>query len=189
MELKFVNNSYFKQLFQNLRPNLQYSKNRIFVTSHFGTLLGRSVTWQNQPKWYTNHSVTKNALGSKFCRNCLLSKNAFLLINKLSIFLSSYLWTLVREASCWGIFELVMKYWEIERAAINLTILRWDLVHFHFIFHVFRKNSKELYDYLDSLCPKLSVFHSYDFTEGVDWVVFTQSENWKWNILHIAYFT
>ena len=39
MELKFVNNSYFKQLFQNLRSKLQYSKNRIFVTSHFGTLL------------------------------------------------------------------------------------------------------------------------------------------------------
>ena len=38
MELKFVNFSYFKQLFQNLRPKLQYSKNRIFVTSHFGTL-------------------------------------------------------------------------------------------------------------------------------------------------------
>ena len=38
MELKFVNTSYFKQLFQNLRPKLQYSKNRIFVTSHFGTL-------------------------------------------------------------------------------------------------------------------------------------------------------
>ena len=39
MELKFVNSSYFKQLFQNLRPKLQYSKIRIFVTSHFGTLL------------------------------------------------------------------------------------------------------------------------------------------------------
>ena len=39
MELKFVNNSYFKQLFQNLRPKLQYFSNRIFVTSHFGTLL------------------------------------------------------------------------------------------------------------------------------------------------------
>ena len=39
MELKFVTNSYFKQLFQNLRPKLQYSKYRIFVTSHFGTLL------------------------------------------------------------------------------------------------------------------------------------------------------
>ena len=38
MRLKFVNTSYFKQLFQNLRPKLQYSKNRIFVTSHFGTL-------------------------------------------------------------------------------------------------------------------------------------------------------
>ena len=40
MELKFVNASYFKQLFQNLRPKLQFSKHRIFVTSHFGTLLG-----------------------------------------------------------------------------------------------------------------------------------------------------
>ena len=39
MELKFVNTTYFKKLFQNLRPKLQYSKNRIFVTSHFGTLL------------------------------------------------------------------------------------------------------------------------------------------------------
>ena len=46
MELKFVNTGYFKQLFQNLRPKLQFSrpklqfsKNRIFVTSHFGTLL------------------------------------------------------------------------------------------------------------------------------------------------------
>ena len=39
MELKFVNNCYLKQLFQNLRPKLKYSKNRIFVTSHFGTLL------------------------------------------------------------------------------------------------------------------------------------------------------
>ena len=36
MELKFVNISYFKQLFQNIRPKLQYSKNIIFVTSHFG---------------------------------------------------------------------------------------------------------------------------------------------------------
>ena len=40
MEPKFVNKSYFKQLFQNLRPKAQHSKNRIFVTSHFGTLLG-----------------------------------------------------------------------------------------------------------------------------------------------------
>ena len=39
MELKFVIISYFKQLFQNIRQKLQYSKNRIFVTSHFGTLL------------------------------------------------------------------------------------------------------------------------------------------------------
>ena len=37
MELKFVMNRYFKQLFQYLRPKLQYSKNRIFVISHFGT--------------------------------------------------------------------------------------------------------------------------------------------------------
>ena len=39
MELKLVNSSYSRQLFQNLRPKLQNSKNRIFVTSHFGTLL------------------------------------------------------------------------------------------------------------------------------------------------------
>ena len=38
MELKFVTNSYFKQLFQNLKPKLQYSKNRSFMTSYFGTL-------------------------------------------------------------------------------------------------------------------------------------------------------
>ena len=38
MELKFVTNSFFKQLFQNLRPKVQHSKNRFFVTSHFGTL-------------------------------------------------------------------------------------------------------------------------------------------------------
>ena len=38
MELKFFTNSYFKQLFQNLKPKLKYSKNRIFMTSHFGTL-------------------------------------------------------------------------------------------------------------------------------------------------------
>ena len=38
MELKFVTNSYFKLLFQNLRLKLQYSKIGIFVTSHFGTL-------------------------------------------------------------------------------------------------------------------------------------------------------
>ena len=44
MELKFVNKSYFKQLFQNIRPKLQYSKNRIFVTSHFGTLSFLSVS-------------------------------------------------------------------------------------------------------------------------------------------------
>ena len=43
MELKFVNNSYFKKLFQNLRPKLQYSKNRIFVTSHFGTLFSTGL--------------------------------------------------------------------------------------------------------------------------------------------------
>ena len=39
MELKFVNNGHFKQLFENLRPKLLYSKNIIFMTSHFGTLL------------------------------------------------------------------------------------------------------------------------------------------------------
>ena len=39
MELKLVNASYFKQLFQTLRPQFKYSKNRIFVTPHFGTLL------------------------------------------------------------------------------------------------------------------------------------------------------
>ena len=39
IELKFVADSYFKQIFQNLRPKLQYSKKKIFVTSHFGTLL------------------------------------------------------------------------------------------------------------------------------------------------------
>ena len=38
IELKFVNNSYFKELFQNLRPKEKYSKNIILVTSHFGTL-------------------------------------------------------------------------------------------------------------------------------------------------------
>ena len=38
--LKFVNNSCFKQLFQNLRPKVQHSKNIVFVTSHFGTLWG-----------------------------------------------------------------------------------------------------------------------------------------------------
>ena len=44
MELKFVITSYFKQLFQNLRPKLQYSRYRIFVTSHFGTLYsGKNV--------------------------------------------------------------------------------------------------------------------------------------------------
>ena len=43
MELKFVNTSYFKQLFQKLRPKLQYSKNRIFVTSHFATLYRSSI--------------------------------------------------------------------------------------------------------------------------------------------------
>ena len=43
MELKFVTYSYFKQLFQNLRPKLQYSKNRIFVTSHFGALSNADV--------------------------------------------------------------------------------------------------------------------------------------------------
>ena len=43
MELKFVNSSYFWQLFQNLRPKLQNSKNRIFVTSHFGTLLNTDI--------------------------------------------------------------------------------------------------------------------------------------------------
>ena len=41
MELKFVNNSYFKKLFQNLRPKLNYSKNIIFVTSHLGTLFSK----------------------------------------------------------------------------------------------------------------------------------------------------
>ena len=45
MELKFVNNSYFKQFFQNLRPKLQYSKNRFFVTSHFGTLLNETCVF------------------------------------------------------------------------------------------------------------------------------------------------
>ena len=38
MELKFFKNSYFEQLFENLRPKLQYSKTRFFVTSHFSTL-------------------------------------------------------------------------------------------------------------------------------------------------------
>ena len=44
MELKFVNNSHFKQLFQNLRPKLHYSKNIIFVISHFGTLLSTGTS-------------------------------------------------------------------------------------------------------------------------------------------------
>ena len=46
MELKFVNTSYFKQYFQNLWPKLFFifSKNIIFVTSHFGTLLASSCT-------------------------------------------------------------------------------------------------------------------------------------------------
>ena len=42
--LKFAADSYFKQLFQNLRPELKYSKNRVFVTSHFGTLLSKRYT-------------------------------------------------------------------------------------------------------------------------------------------------
>ena len=45
MELKFVNNSYFKQFFQNLRLKLQYSKNRLFMTSHFGTLLNETYVF------------------------------------------------------------------------------------------------------------------------------------------------
>ena len=36
--VEIVRNSYFKQLFQNLRPKSQYSKIRIFLTSHFGAL-------------------------------------------------------------------------------------------------------------------------------------------------------
>ena len=52
MELKFVNNSYFKQLFQNLRPKLQYYKNIIFVTSHFGTLLNEILEGTKEvPAW------------------------------------------------------------------------------------------------------------------------------------------
>ena len=51
MELQFVNNSYFKQLFQNLRPKLQYSKIRIFVTSHFFTLLCH-IQWYFQVTCY-----------------------------------------------------------------------------------------------------------------------------------------
>ena len=39
VELKFVTNSTFKEPFRNLRPKLEYSKNRIFVPSHFGTVL------------------------------------------------------------------------------------------------------------------------------------------------------
>ena len=58
MELKFVNNSCFKQLFQNLRPKVQHSKNRIFVTSHFGTLWGGGI----------HESLKKNYLNAeKFC--------------------------------------------------------------------------------------------------------------------------
>ena len=48
MDLKFVNNSYFEQLFQSLRPKLQYSKNIIFVTSHFGTLLLNIVNFRDK---------------------------------------------------------------------------------------------------------------------------------------------
>ena len=44
MELKFVNASYFKQLFQNFGPKLQYSKNVIFMTSHFSTLFSGKYT-------------------------------------------------------------------------------------------------------------------------------------------------
>ena len=50
MDLKFVSYSYFEQLFQNVRPKLQYSKNRIFVTSHFGILL-YAFSYENALVW------------------------------------------------------------------------------------------------------------------------------------------
>ena len=43
LELKFATNIYFKELFQNLRPRLKYSKNRILVTSCFSTLLKLTI--------------------------------------------------------------------------------------------------------------------------------------------------
>ena len=39
IKLEFVTNGYFKEPFQDPEPKLKYSENKIFVTSHFGTLL------------------------------------------------------------------------------------------------------------------------------------------------------
>ena len=64
MELKFVNTSYFKQLFQTLRPGLQYSKNGIFVTSHFSTLF-RNVLATSSSTMAFNHFSRGAARGGE----------------------------------------------------------------------------------------------------------------------------
>ena len=69
MELKFVTNSYFKQLFQNLRPKLQYSKNRFFVTSHFGTLFFMDDPKGSYKRWNMKGGLFRlSNLVSAVCR-------------------------------------------------------------------------------------------------------------------------
>ena len=71
MELKFVNNSYFKQLFQNLRLKLQYSKNRTFVTSHFGTLLDDTGLYSIK---YATYRMSPELEWKIFCEFCGVQK-------------------------------------------------------------------------------------------------------------------
>ena len=74
MELKFVTNSYFKQLFHNLRPKLQYSKNRFFVTSHFGTLFVEPIYWPGC--MLTGNTFMGNLMGNVFEKERLFQKLA-----------------------------------------------------------------------------------------------------------------
>ena len=50
IKLKFVTFGWFKMLSRNPEPKLKYSKNRIFVTSHFGTLFAAFYFVQEKPE-------------------------------------------------------------------------------------------------------------------------------------------
>ena len=71
MELIFVNNSYFKQLFQNLKPKLQYSKSKIFMTSYFGTLSSSHIKTDSlfhiKKAVHMNRSGATNLFGLRDC--------------------------------------------------------------------------------------------------------------------------
>ena len=61
IKLKFVLYGYFKVLFQNPKPKVKYSRNRIFVTSHFGSLFSLRPT-ENKFKGYDKEQDKQGTL-------------------------------------------------------------------------------------------------------------------------------